>query len=169
MAIFSLMVSCSKSKQGQDGLTGLKKPEMSFESSDTIVVNALVDEYVNYMANNQFENAGSMLRKIENDEIRLLNNEELKEFLMFWSNFKIYAAKCKSFVMRSGRNNDITVMVQISESGDIEQELGVTSFHLNPVYQDGQWYLTLLDLKASGVYDVYSEKEEPSNVGIVAN
>ena len=68
---------------------------------------------------------------------------------------KVYAVRTTSFILRSDKNNDVKLTVQIDENGDIDKNIGTISFSLNPVYKDGNWYLTVLDKYAEGVENIY--------------
>lgn len=69
----------------------------------------------------------------------------------------IYAAKTNSFVLRSDKNNQVDVLIQITKDGDIDKGIGISKMSLNPVVKNGKWYLTLLDKNAEGVIDVYDK------------
>jgi len=64
----------------------------------------------------------------------------------------------KSLVLRSDKNNEVKLTVQIVSSGDLDKEIGVTHLSLNPVVKDGKWYLTLLDKNAEGVEEIYEKR-----------
>ena len=69
----------------------------------------------------------------------------------------IYAAKTNSFVLRSDKNNQVDVLIQIVKNGNLEKGIGVSKMSLNPVVKNGKWYLTLLDENAEGVQNVYDK------------
>ena len=49
--------------------------------------------------------------------------------------------------------------LQIQENGNISENIGTISMSLNPVYKDGEWYLTLYDKYAEGVEDIYAREK----------
>ena len=173
LLLSSLMIvsSCGKKeKKDVDVTSVLKAPDMNFDREDTLEINRLVDEFVASMANHNIDSCMRMLFKVRHDSVLPLESKDQREFKDAWSKLHIYGVKKKSVIMRSNRNNDVKIIVQIIGSGDLDKEIGVTSFHLNPVYKEGRWYLTLLSEKGEGVYNVYDESENsnrPSNVGVV--
>ena len=163
-----LVSSCgNKDKKESETTSYLPAPERQFDHEDSTEVNRLVNEYVASMANHNIDSCMRMLYYVKNDSVFPLGVEQQKEFKDAWTKLHIYGAKCKSVVLRSNRNNDVSIVVQILSSGDIDKEVGVTSFHLNPVYKDGAWFLTMLSERAEGVYNVFDENSKPSNVGVV--
>ena len=96
-----------------------------------------------------------------------LEAKEANGFKSAFSKLHIYGVKKKGFLLRSAKNNDITILLQIVPSGDLDKEIGVTAQHINPVFKEGQWYLTLLDLNAEGVYDVFDESNTNGNVEFI--
>ena len=117
------------------------------------------EDYINCYKNNDLEAASRMLYKIKNDSIFPLSENERKQYMEALSQFRIYDAKATGFILRSDKNNEMTITLQIipSPQGDIEKGTGVMKFALNPILKDGQWYLTLRDLNAEGVENYYEE------------
>ncbi len=133
----------------------LRPATMEYTTQDTSNINALVNEYANYVKNKKFDAAAAMLYTIHNDSAKPLTEKEKNGFVNAYSHMPIYASEVKSFLLRSDKNNKIDVMVQIVKNGDLDKEIGVTKISLNPVVIKGKWYLTLLDKDAEGVQDVY--------------
>ena len=77
------------------------------------------------------------------------------EYVDAMNHLTIYDAKMTAITLRDRKNNALRLTVQITESGDLSKEIGVTHFFLNPVLKDGKWYLTLLDENAEGVEKIY--------------
>ena len=170
LLLSSLMMvsSCGKKKNNDaDPSVYLPAQERTFDHEDSLEVNRLVDEYVASMANHNIDSCMRMLYFVKNDSVFPLGAEQQKEFKDAWTKLHIYGVKRKSVILRSNRNNDAKIVVQILSSGDLDKEVGVTSFHLNPVFKDGAWYLTMLSERAEGVYDVFDENSKPTNVGVV--
>lgn len=138
---------------------------MKTDAEDTLAINALIDHYMELLAENKVEEAISMLNRVKDGEVVPLDAKEANGFKSAFTKLHIYGVKKKGFLLRSARNNDITIMLQIIPSGDLDKEIGVTSQHINPVYKNGNWYLTLLDLNAEGVYDVFDESNSRGKVG----
>lgn len=155
--------SCSDNKK-QDHNPLLPEPELKTDAEDTLAINNLLDQYMGMLADNNVDAAIDMLHRVKNGEILPLEPKEAKEYKSVLSKFHIYGVKKKGFLIRSARNNDITILLQIIKSGDLDKEIGVTAQHINPIFKEGEWYLTLLDLKAEGVYDVFDESNTHGNV-----
>ena len=164
-----MMVSSCGNKKNNDADPSVYIPaqERTFDHEDSLEVNRLVDEYVASMANHNIDSCMRMLYFVKNDSVFPLGAEQQKEFKDAWTKLHIYGVKKKGFLLRSAKNNDITILLQIVPSGDLDKEIGVTAQHINPVFKEGQWYLTLLDLNAEGVYDVFDESNTNGNVEFI--
>ena len=101
------------------------------------------------------EAASQMLYRVENDSIKPLTNKEREDFVKAMKHFTIYACELSEFTIRTEKNNEMKLKVQIIENGDMENNIGVTHFSLNPVLKDGTWYLTVRDKDAEGVENYY--------------
>lgn len=134
----------------------MNQPSILMQNSDTAEVLSVVNEYISYLSNNDFESAAAMLHYVENESVHPLNDIDKNQFVKQFSQMKIYDCKMKGFTFRSEYNNSVTISLQILENGDIEKDFGVTKFNLNPVFYQGEWFLTLLDKNAEGVKDSYS-------------
>ena len=154
--VLTLLVSCGKNKKKEHDYNEYIRPaSMYYSKQDTIDINNLVDEYLAHITNKEFEAAADMLYKFQSDSVAPLNEEARAKFLSLYKKLPVYAAKTKSFILNSDRNNQVCYLIQIAKGGDIEKEQGVMKLSLNPVVVDGKWYLTLLDSDAEGVEDVY--------------
>lgn len=157
-----LLASCGgDKKKGEE--TGpqnkyLRPVTLDLTERDTVQIHDLVESYVQAFANNDFEAASQMLYRVENDSVMPLSDEERRNFVQAMSRFKVYACKLSSFVIRTEKNNEMKLAVQIMENGDMETGKGVTHFSLNPVLKNGQWYLTVRDNDAEGVENYYEKK-----------
>lgn len=122
-------------------------------------INSLVASYVQTFNKKDFLAASNMLFKVRNDSVFPLSESERTNYINAYSHFPTYGCKVKSFLLRSDKNNEVKLLVQIISSGNLEKEEGVTYVSLNPVYINGKWYLTLLDKNAEGVNDVYATNQ----------
>ncbi len=155
----TMLSSCSEKKKPQLHNEYLRPASIEYTKEDTSKINELVDSYLNYYKNNDLEAASRLLYKLNNDTIRPLSEKERKGYVKALSQFKVYDAQATGFVLRSDKNNEMTITLQIipSPQGSIEKGTGVMQFALNPVLKDGQWYLTLKDKNAEGVENYYEE------------
>lgn len=149
------MSSCKDKPKPTGPSEFLRPATMDYSKQDTSNINALVNQYAEFIKNKEFDAAAQMLYKVRNDSVIPLSREDRTGFAKAYSQMPIYATKLKSFVLRSDKNNQVDILVQIIKDGDINKETGVTKISLNPVIKDGKWYLTLLDKNAEGVKDVY--------------
>lgn len=154
-----LFSSCGEKKKAEMHNEYLRPASIEYSKMDTAKINELIDNYINCYKNNDLEAASRMLYKIKNDSIFPLSENERKQYMEALSQFRIYDAKATGFILRSDKNNEMTITLQIipSPQGDIENGTGVMKFALNPILKDGQWYLTLRDLNAEGVENYYEE------------
>lgn len=152
-----LFAACGGDKKKETGPQNqyLRPVTLDLTEKDTVQVRQLVDNYVQAFANNDFETASQMLYRVENDSVKPLTAEEREDFVKAMKNFTIYACELSEFTIRTEKNNEMKLKVQIIENGDMENNIGVTHFSLNPVQKDGIWYLTVRDKEAEGVEDYY--------------
>lgn len=167
VVLVSSCSSCSDNKKKSNTNSYLPESELKTDAEDTLAINELLDHYMGLLAENKVEDAINMLNRVKDGEVVPLDPKEANGFKSAFSKLHIYGVKKKGFLLRSAKNNDITILLQIIPSGDIEKEIGVTAQHINPVFKEGQWYLTLLDPKAEGVYDVFDESNTNGNVEFI--
>ena len=150
-----IAISSCKQKPQNPRDEFLRPATIEYTKQDTSNINSLVNQYAQFVKNKNFDAAAEMLYEVRNDSVIPLSAKKRQGFANAYSHMPIYASKVKSFVLRSDKNNQIDILVQIIKSGDIDKETGVTTISLNPVVKGGKWYLTLLDKNAEGVKDVY--------------
>lgn len=154
-----VMAACSGDKNqhkiAPNNTDYLRPASIQYTAQDTAAIQNLVDKYLEYFDKKDFAAASELLYTLRNDSIFPLTSSERDGFVKAMSTFDFYASKQKSFILRSEKNNEVKILMQIIESGDIDKEEGVTTFSLNPVLVEGQWYLTLLNENAEGVENIY--------------
>ena len=158
MGVALLMSACSSKKdyKPRDVDDMLRPATMTYTGQDSANIMALVNEYAGLFEQRDFDACSQLLYKLQNDSIRQLTEPEKQGFKQAMNIFsKVYAVRTTSFILRSDKNNDVKLTVQIDENGDIDKNIGTISFSLNPVYKDGNWYLTVLDKYAEGVENIY--------------
>lgn len=157
--IMLTIFSCGKKKKETPALGSeyLRPATMQYSKQDTTQINDIVNRYVELVGSRNFEDAANMLYIVRNDSIIPFDEKKKKGFCEAYSHFPIYAVKVTSMVLRSDKNNQVDVTMQITEDGDIAANKGVTTMSINPVVKDGKWYLTLLSKNAEGVQDVYDK------------
>lgn len=151
-------MACKSEKKNNSLKSEYIRPAtIDYSAQDTASINSLVDNYVANFKNKNFRVAADMLYTYRNDSIFPLSDDEKKKYVAAYSQMPIYDCKVKSLILRSDKNNEVKVAVQILSSGDIDNNVGVTHMSLNPVLLDGKWYLTLLNEYAEGVENVYEK------------
>lgn len=156
-----IFVGC-KSEKKKDPLRSeyLRPASMDYSSKDSSEIKTLVDNYVENFKNKNFQVTASMLYKMRNDSIFPLSEQDKQKYIDAYSHMPIYDCGVKGIILRSDKNNEVKVTVQVIPNGSIDNEQGTTTFCLNPVLKDGKWYLTLLDENAEGVESVYDKYKE---------
>lgn len=169
LKIFTICMLCMtltfvgcKSGKKKDPLRSeyLRPASMDYSGKDSSEIKTLVDNYVENFKNKNFRVTASMLYTLRNDSILPLSEETKQKYIAAYSRMPIYDCAVKGIILRSDKNNEVQVSVQIMPNGNIDEEKGVTTFCLNPVLKDGKWYLTLLDEYADGVESVYDKYKE---------
>ena len=169
LKIFTICMLCMtltfvgcKSDKKKDPLRSeyLRPASMDYSGKDSSEIKTLVDNYVENFKNKNFRVTASMLYTLRNDSILPLSEEMKQKYIDAYSRMPIYDCAVKGIILRSDKNNEVQVSVQIIPNGSIDEEKGVTTFCLNPVLKDGKWYLTLLDEYADGVESVYDKYKE---------
>lgn len=148
---------CKKKSKDAGVYEYLRPATMTYTKQDSSNINYMVQRYTQLVEKKDFEKAANMLYKVQKNKVVPLSADERKGFIQAYSQMPIYAAKTNSFVLRSDKNNQVDVLIQIAKNGNLDKGIGVSVMSLNPVVKDGKWYLTLLDKDAEGVEDVYDK------------
>lgn len=161
-AIAVLMFACSDKKAAtQDNHSEYFRPAaMTYSKQDTLEITRLVNMYMSCLNNGDLQGCAELLYKVRNDSVLEYDETERADFVENFGQIPVYDCRIKSFLLRDDRNNEVKLLIQMLADGDLLQEVGVTSLSLNPVLQDGLWYLTLLDKNAEGVEDIYQKELE---------
>jgi len=146
-----LLIGCKSEQKPKTAKDYLRPASMVYTAEDTVQIRQLVADYIAAFKNKDFDITADMLYKVKNDSIFPLSDAEKNQYKKAMRLFPIYDVTEKSFVLRSDKNNEVRLMVQIIPSGSLEKEIGVTTISLNPVVKEGKWYLTMLDESAEGV------------------
>ena len=148
--VILLLASCRNGKTtGEVNENGL--PIYEFNDKDSVAVRALADDYVNRFKAQNYEAAADMLYTVRNDSVFPLSDDQRNGYLQAMKVMPFRDCAIKEQILRSDKDNQIRIAMLLSEDGSLDEEKGTVNFFLNPVYIDGQWYLTLLDRYAEGV------------------
>lgn len=159
VAVSMFTVSCKKEQKRTNRSEYIRPASMDYSKQDSAEIKQLVGNFVDAFNNKDFKAVSEMLYKVRNDSVLPLSDKEKADYVTANGHINVYGCKMKSIVLRSDKNNEVKLTVQIVSSGDIDKEIGVTHLSLNPVVKDGKWYLTLLDKNAEGVTDVYAPRK----------
>jgi len=161
LAALTLCVACKSDKEKKEGPAYskyLRPAGVDFKGADTAEVNNLCKTFISSLESRDFASASKMLYKFYGDTLKPLTEKEQQEFVKAYEMRPIYAIQQKGFLLRDSLNNEISYRMQIVKSGDINKDKGVTTLSLNPVIYNGKWHLTLLDVYAKGVKNVYKDR-----------
>lgn len=147
--ILLALVACNKKKTTEPEVIGL--PVFTFASEDTAAVQSLANQFVDYFRAGNINAAADMLYIVRNDSVIALPEDQKANFKQALSTLPIYDCAIKEMNLYSNRDNEVRLALLIAEEGNIEREEGTINFFLNPVLQEGNWYLTLLSEYAEGV------------------
>lgn len=153
-----LVASCQEKLRQEQVTVEDTLPVFNFDNADSTEVQRLAGEFLTLINNHDFATAATMLRSVHNDSIFDLTDVQRQGFLSAMTTFASYGAELREIEMLSDRDNRIRFAIKMVEDGDFETGRGTTNFYLNPVLQDGKWYLTIMDQYAEGV-GLYHEQE----------
>lgn len=152
----TLISACGKKEHKNETPEELLRPaSMEYTRQDTSNINYLVNTYVSNFGKGNLDECANMLYTYHNNNVVPYSEAKKDSFKTAFSHFHIYGSVVKDMILRSDRNNQVDIAIQIVRNGNLEKGIGVTTLSLNPVYVNGTWYLTLLDKDAEGVKDVY--------------
>ena len=153
-AALLLIASCGEKKESKKQL--LRPPAIALSAQDTIQIMEKVKAYDALFKANRMSEAAEMLYFVRNDSIFPLTQEKKEAFVKGISTFHIYDTKIDYLIVRDELNNEVCIISQIIEDGNIRERKGITKFFFNPVKKDGMWYLTVRDKYAEGVNNPYA-------------
>lgn len=138
-------------RNNQDKNSYIPPAAMEYSGQDTSEVMALVNKYIECLNTQDYDGMVDMLYLFKDNRIHAYEGTQRDSVKHGLQQIPVYAAKLHSFKLRSNVNNEVGILIQLLEDGDLDNEVGVSKLYLNPVIIDGKWYLTLLDLNADGV------------------
>ena len=143
-----VIVGC---RNKQESNSYLPPASMEYSGQDTAEVLSLVNKYVDCLNAHDYDGMVDLLYVFKDNRIHAFDEAQRDSVKHGLQQIPVYAAKFHSFQLRSNVNNEVGILVQLLEDGDLEEGIGVSKLYLNPVFVQGKWYLTLLDLNADGV------------------
>lgn len=143
-----LFVGC---RNKESKVSYIPPASMEYSGADTTEILNLVNKYIACLNEHDYDGMVDLLHVFSDNRIYAYEGAQRDSVKHGLQQIPIYAAKLYSFRLRSNVNNEVGILVQLLEDGDLDNEIGVSKLYLNPVYIQGKWYLTLLDLNADGV------------------
>lgn len=159
IAALLLVAACQEKLRQEQVTVEDTLPVFKFDNADSTEVQRLAGEFLTLINNHDFATAATMLRSVHNNSIFDLTDVQRQGFLSAMTTFASYGAELREIEMLSDRDNRIRFAIKMVEDGDFETGRGTTNFYLNPVLQDGKWYLTIMDQYAEGV-GLYHDNEQ---------
>lgn len=157
MLIASLTSCNSKKKEYTAEEEFIRPASMEYSAQDSTDIRGLVSNYINAFGQKNLDLASSMLYTVRNDSAFPLTDKAKEQYKNAYSQMPVYDCKLEALVLRSDKNNEARLVIQVLSNGNIDKNVGVTRVCLNPVKIGKKWYLTLLDKDAEGVEDVYNK------------
>lgn len=161
LAFAGILAGCKENAKKEAPIHNkyLRPASMIYTPEDSTDIKDLVNQYVENLRTRNFEANANLLYVVENGEAVAYTDEQKKNYLDVFSRMRFYGCKVNSFLLRSDKNNEVGILLQIIENGDLDKKIGVTTMSLNPVKIGDKWYLTLLDKNAEGVKDIYGKNK----------
>ena len=154
LAAFAVLVSCKSGHRysGSNGEKTQKDAEAEFVSSlsksDEEAVLALADDFMGKMQAGQVDEALDMIHVLHNNVVYKKSAEYTEHLKQRFTQFPVRSFKREYHSFSTEGNNDISytyVFVPATETDAAE----TMKLMLNPVYVNGNWYLTFKDLGQS--------------------
>lgn len=142
-----VVCSCGKKKKTLDDYREeyLTKPAISLTQSDSTEVRALVDNYLQLLRDNQFEDAVDMLYYMNGAKIIPMPKELKQRQLAMIKRFRGVKYDLQRIVYSQEYDNIACYVVTLFEKQKGDPRPNTAQFFLKPVRIDGRWYLTMAD------------------------
>jgi len=118
---------------------------MEFSSNDTTAIRSQVKQFVEYLNNGDLSNASAMLYVRYYDEVREMELEKRQEFEEFLASIPFRHVKTTGFRLMGADDNNVSLRLELSEESQSGTEAPGFTLVLNPIFFDGNWYLSLKD------------------------
>lgn len=152
LAAFSVLASCAPRYSGSNGEKTQKDAESEFLSSltesDESAVLALADECMSKLQAGQVEEAVDMIYVLYDDVVYKKSASFTAELLQRFRFFPVRSFERLYYSFSTEGNNDISYSYVFAPAtdGGVAQTMKLM---FNPVFVDGEWYLTLKDVGQS--------------------
>lgn len=159
LATSVIFAGCKNKSRDNEEKVYLRPATMDYTGKDTTEIMNLVNEYVSAFKEGNYNAAANMLYNYSQNNVTPYTEAQKDSFLTGISMIPVYDCEITGLTLRSDKNNSVDVTIQLIPDGSIEDGVGISHMYINPVYVDGHWYLTTLDIDAEGVEDIYKTDE----------
>ena len=142
-----MVSSCGKKKKTLEDYREeyLTKPAISLTQSDSMEVRSLVDNYLQLLRDNQFEDAVDMLYYMNGSKIIPMPDELKRTQLSMIKRFRGVKYELQRIVYSQEYDNIACYVVTLFEKKEGDPRPNTAQFFLKPVRIEGRWYLTMAD------------------------
>jgi len=154
LVAFAVLVSCKSGHRysGSNGEKTQKDAEAEFVSSlsksDEEALLTLADDFMTKMQSGQVDEALDMIHVLYNDVVYKKSVEYTQQLKQRFSAFPVKSFERVYYSFSTEGNNDISYSYTFAPATDT-RPAQTMKLMLNPVYVDGQWYLTFKDVGQS--------------------
>ena len=145
LAAFAVLVSCGPKYSGSNGEKTQKDAEAEFVSSltkaDKDALMSLADGFMDKLQAGQVDEALDMIYVLYNDVLYRKSDSYTAELISRFKAFPVYSYELDYCAFSTEGNNDLSYKYSFApvRKGEPAQTMKLM---LNPVFVDGQWYLT---------------------------
>lgn len=140
LLMLTAYVGCSEKKAPKS-----QKKEYSFSHQDSVDVLNLVDQFKDYLENNDLRSAVEMLNILKGDSIFPMEPIQQRRQAMALSMVKGVKYDVDYLMFNSDRNNEVKLDITLFEKEENDPKPNKISFYFRPVRFEGKWYLTVKD------------------------
>ena len=142
---FVLILSACNGRKDSGGTSAISISDitMSLSASDTAEVKQLVAEFMDYLANKDYENALDMLVTLNpNDPYRSqpmgLSDEQKEDLRKQWHRFPFHQYMIENITFTRAYDNDVRCKILLDNGTEMR-------LSIRPLRYIGYWYLSLAD------------------------
>lgn len=137
------LTACKGKKEREESF--LRPASMAFSAGDTTAIRSQVKQFVEYLNKGDLSNASAMLYERYYDEVREMELERRQEFEEFLASIPFRTVKTSGFRLMGKDDNYVSLRLELSEEPQANEEAPGFTLVLDPIFYDGNWYLTLKD------------------------
>lgn len=140
--LFSLLALSACQLNSKKAEVAIEEHSMALSKEDTITVTSLVDQFMSYAKNQQFDEAVAMLYEKDamkpEQEPQLLSNEGMQQAKAMLQIFPVQRYEINQIIFKEAENNEVKCTIYFSKTGK-------TNWYFKPVRYLGHWMLCMRD------------------------